>query len=71
MVIWFADSQLFYSTNVMKSVFPNITLHIHVVSPVSWRRLVFFLLASRQPITSTIRSWHNKHAACLLAHYCR
>lgn len=27
------------------------------------------LHASRQPITSTVSSWHNKHAACLLAHW--
>lgn len=49
----------------------KIALHVHVVSPLSGCKLVFFLNASRQPIMSTIRSWHSKHAACLLAHWCR
>lgn len=31
---------------------------------------IWFLRGSRQPITSTITSWHNNHAACLLAHWC-
>lgn len=30
--------------------------------------LVFFMHVLRPPTTSTISSWHNKHAACLLAH---
>lgn len=41
---------------------------MHVVSYISWHNSVFFLQVSRQPITSTVKSWHNNHAACLVAH---
>ena len=41
----------------------------HMVSPISGHKQVFFLHASRQPVTSTIRSWHIKQATCLLAHW--
>lgn len=44
------------------------TIQMHVVSYISWHNSVFFLQVSRQPITSTVKSWHNNHAACLVAH---
>ena len=41
--------------------------HIHMASPFFLFCITFFLDASTQAI-STIRSWHIKHATCLLAH---
>lgn len=38
------------------------TLHIHELRPVSCCCPLFFLHATRQPVTSSVRCWHNKHA---------
>lgn len=38
------------------------TLHIHAVRPISCCCPVFFLHATRQPITSSVKCWHKKHA---------
>ena len=50
-------NKTFYDTNFRKSVWNKRLYYLH-----TW-------WASRQPITSTIRSWHHKHAAYLLAHW--
>lgn len=72
-LIWYRNRFLkdIFSIPISWNLFlKKIALHVHVVSPLSGCKFMFFFNASRQPIMSTIRSWHSKHATRLLAHWC-
>lgn len=77
MIFWSSEVREQLRLGIVKNDFkvgPNTNTFTSIQVPeqhfVTRRNLVFFIHASIQPITRTIKSWHNKQVACLLADRC-